>query len=161
MPAADEIDLAHLDYLSRPREQQQVLREGLKRRAQLERSHALRSMLRSQLIRLWRAATFASDAARLVAGACAAAVARRVRRLAEQAERRKAMAELAGMSDRELWDIGLRRSEIYWATQHGRPEPAKRVSARFAGRPFTATSPARADAGKGRDKTLNHRQHAA
>ncbi len=37
--------------------------------------------------------------------------------------RLQSMAELQSMSDRELKDMGLYRSEIYWVTHNGRYEP--------------------------------------
>jgi uncharacterized protein YjiS (DUF1127 family) len=37
--------------------------------------------------------------------------------------RLRSMGELQSMSDRELKDMGLYRSEIYWVTHNGRYEP--------------------------------------
>jgi uncharacterized protein YjiS (DUF1127 family) len=49
-----------------------------------------------------------------------AALVRWRRAHAERSQRRRAMAQLAAFTDLELKDIGVRRSEIYWAVNHGR-----------------------------------------
>jgi uncharacterized protein YjiS (DUF1127 family) len=161
MATINEFDRTILvDDLSRPWHQQRLIRDELVRQARAHQAAALRTALRSQLTRLWRVATFATDAVRLVAGCGAAALRRWWQKQAEQAERRRAMAELAGMSDRELWDIGLRRSEIYWATRYGRIDRAKRAVGKSAAPSLTA-KPARSDATSGCADIVADRKRAA
>lgn len=45
---------------------------------------------------------------------------------AERRRHRQAMAQLGALSDRELKDLGVRRSEIYWVVKHGRYAPPTR-----------------------------------
>jgi uncharacterized protein YjiS (DUF1127 family) len=49
-----------------------------------------------------------------------AALVRWWRAHADRRQRLRAMGALAAMSDRQLKDIGVHRSEIYWAVNHGR-----------------------------------------
>jgi uncharacterized protein YjiS (DUF1127 family) len=130
MPVGNEFDLSFLDDLSRPWEQRQMMRDAIVRRAHAERNDAIGRALVRLLSAPWRTARFAYDAAHLVGGGCAAALAGWWRARAERRERRRGIAELEALSDRELWDIGLRRGEINSAVHHGRhrrpaPAPAK------------------------------------
>jgi uncharacterized protein YjiS (DUF1127 family) len=59
--------------------------------------------------------------------ATGAAVARLGRAYADRRRYGRQMAELNALSDYELKDIGLRRSEIYWVVHHGREIPDARA----------------------------------
>ena len=52
-----------------------------------------------------------------------AALGRWWRAHADRRRRRRAMAQLETLSDRTLKDIGVNRSAIYWAVNHGRHAP--------------------------------------
>ena len=120
MPGHDELDFERLDYWSLTGAQWEALRWHVAHRAERKRAQALRALFRG----MWSA---------LRAGATAAA--EWWRGYAERRRLRQAMAELQGFSDRELKDVGVRRSEIYWVVHHGRVEPPPRVTS-----PPTASS---------------------
>ena len=48
--------------------------------------------------------------------------------LARWQQNQRAMAALAAMSDRNLKDLGVHRSHIYWAVNHGRQDPLGSMS---------------------------------
>ena len=60
------------------------------------------------------------NAVRHLATHVIAALVRWWRAHADRWQRLRAMGALAAMSDRQLKDIGVHRSEIYWAVNHGR-----------------------------------------
>ena len=133
MPGHDEFDFERLDYRRLSADQWDALRRHVARRAERERALALRALFRSLGSALVRVARALQSAA--------AAAAAWWRDYLEERRRRQAMAELNGFGDRELKDIGVRRSEIYWAVHHGRVDPSGRVPS-----PPTAWSDADADA---------------
>jgi uncharacterized protein YjiS (DUF1127 family) len=69
-------------------------------------------------------ATVLRDGARRQAVRVSAAATAWWRAYCDRHRRRRAIAELQAFSDRELNDIGVRRSEIYWVVHHG-PEVAR------------------------------------
>jgi uncharacterized protein YjiS (DUF1127 family) len=54
-------------------------------------------------------------------------------------QRLRAMAQLGALSDLELKDIGVRRSEIYWVVSHGRDAPPANMLGK--GRPDLLPNP--------------------
>jgi uncharacterized protein YjiS (DUF1127 family) len=52
---------------------------------------------------------------------------------------RRAVAELAALSNRELKDIGMHRSHIYWVASHGRHDPLLGALGRGTLRPQQAS----------------------
>lgn len=65
-----------------------------------------------------------------------AALGRWWRARADRRQRMRAMAQLETLSDRTLKDIGVHRSAIYWAVNHGRHAPPTSVlGKRRPGRP--------------------------
>ena len=161
MPVTNEQDRAQLDYLSRSWEQKQIIRDELCRRAHADRTTAIRAALGALLLRPWQAAIFASDAARLVGGGLVALVARWWHAQANRRERQRAMDALHAMSDRELRDLGLPRSEIDWATRHGRPERSKPARIKAARASIIPTATPRPDSKSGRETEINQTKRAA
>jgi uncharacterized protein YjiS (DUF1127 family) len=96
--------------------QREALVRGIIRRAQADRARAMRAALRKPAAWLWNAVVGAATALARLGAAYA-----RERRYGRQ------VAELQGLSDHELKDIGIRRSEIYWVVHHGRELPAIRT----------------------------------
>jgi len=116
MPGHSELDFEHLDYRTLTPAQWDVLRRDVIRRAERARAEALRALFGQMSAALRRMVLALRDGA-------AAAASRWWRAYAERRQRRQDMAELLGLSDRELKDIGVRRSEIYWVVHHGRELP--------------------------------------
>ena len=133
MPGDDEFDFERLDYRTLTLEQWDALRRHVARRAERARAQALRALFRPLWSALRRLALALRDGAVATAGWWGGYLERR--------RRRQAMAELHGFSDRELKDLGVRRSEIYWVVHHGRVEPPPRVTS-----PSTAWSDQEPDA---------------
>jgi len=119
MPGDDEFDFERLDYRTLTLEQWDALRRHVARRAELARAQALRALFRPLRSALQRLAPSLRAGAAVAAGWW--------RAYAEERRRRQAMAELHGFSDRELKDLGVRRSEIFWVVHHGRVEPPRHV----------------------------------
>jgi uncharacterized protein YjiS (DUF1127 family) len=84
------------------------------------KSDFLRIDDRSLFTEQWQVLTSGRNAIRDLAIHVVAALGRWRRAHADRRERRRAMAELAALSDHALKDIGLRRSEIYSVVNHGR-----------------------------------------
>ena len=105
---------ARADYRSMPLEQQQLFKRALVRRANAERA----SQIRAALTLPWNAACSLTRR-------FGAALIRWWRERAERRARLRGAAELQALSDRDLWDIGLRRCEIDSAVQHGRDTPRR------------------------------------
>ena len=120
MPGHDRLDFERLDYRTLSVEQWDMLRRHIAGRAERARAQALRALFRLLWSALRRLALALRDGAVATAGWW--------RAYAEERRRRQAMAELHGFSDRELKDLGVRRSEIYWVVHHGRVEPIPRVT---------------------------------
>src|SRR5262245_33370552 len=118
MPGHDDLDFERLGRRTLSVDQWEVLRRRVARRAERARAQALRALFRA----------LGSVLRRLARAPRAAATAGRWRAYVEERRRRQAMAELHGFSDRELKDLGVRRSEIYWVVHHGRVEPIPRVT---------------------------------
>ena len=89
--------------------------------------------------RLWSAprtiATLLRDGARRRAVRASAAATAWWRAYCDRRRRRMAIAELQALSDRELNDIGVRRSEIYWVVHHGPEDRRARAKSPPAPRP--------------------------
>jgi len=120
MSGHDELDFERLDYRRLSVEQWDALLRQVARRAERERTEAWRALFRSLGSALRQVASALRN------GAAAAAVWWRAH--LEERHRRQAMAELHGFSDRELKDIGVRRSEIFWVVHHGRADPPAHVA---------------------------------
>ena len=127
MPGHDEFDFERLDYWSLTGAQWEALRWHVAHRAERERAQALRAAFR------WLGSALRAGTRALQNAGAAATVWWRA--YLEERRLRQAMAELQGFSDRELKDVGVRRSEIYWVVHHGRVEPPPRVTS-----PPTASS---------------------
>jgi uncharacterized protein YjiS (DUF1127 family) len=75
-----------------------------------------------------RLQTSGRNAIREVAIHVVAALGRWWRARADRRQRLRAMARLETLSDRTLKDIGVNRSAIYWAVNHGRHAPPTKRS---------------------------------
>ena len=112
MPGNNGIHFDQIDYQSlSPRVRDALVRRIL-RQAQIDRADAIRTALSKALAWLGRAAI-----------EMGAQVARLHRTYATWRRRRLDIVELNALSDHELKDIGVRRSEIYWVVHHGRDIP--------------------------------------
>src|SRR5262245_35797204 len=120
MSGHDELDFERLDYRRLSAEQWEALRRYVARRAERERTEAWRALFRSLGSALRHVALALRNAAAATAGWWRAHL--------EEHRRRQAMAELHGFSDRELKDVGVRRSEIFWVVHHGRVDPPAHVA---------------------------------
>jgi uncharacterized protein YjiS (DUF1127 family) len=123
MPGNSGLHFGPIEYRSLSPQEQSLLVQRLIRQAKIDRAKAIRALLTRLLGWLGR-----------VALNIGALFAREYRAYAARRRYRLAMAELNALSDRDLKDIGVRRSEIHWAVQHGRtipdapaPEPAVRT----------------------------------
>jgi uncharacterized protein YjiS (DUF1127 family) len=114
-----EFDFMHDNFQSLPAREQDVVIRRIIRQAQADRAKAMRAALRKPVVWLWNAATWLAGA--LVRLGAAYVDRRRYRRQID---------ELHALSDYELKDIGLRRSEIYWVVHHGRELPDLRTPAK-------------------------------
>jgi uncharacterized protein YjiS (DUF1127 family) len=146
MPGHDRLDFEQIDYRTLTQAQWNDLRWDIIRRAERARAQALRAVFGQVWALLRRMALALHDGA-------ATAATRWWRAHAERRRRRRDMAELLGFSDRELKDIGVRRSEVYWVVHHGRdlprPQAASPPSCRphsRAAKPVTTPRPRRAAA---------------
>jgi uncharacterized protein YjiS (DUF1127 family) len=116
MPGNRTLDFTHLDYWSLTPLQREALVQRIIREAHAEQARAIRAGLRTSVVWLRKLVVTAGTA-----------LARLGRAYADQRRYRRQMAELHALSDYELKDIGLRRSEIYWVVHHGREIPAARA----------------------------------
>jgi uncharacterized protein YjiS (DUF1127 family) len=116
MSGNERFDFTNVDYWSLSPLQREALVQRIIREAHAEQAKALRAALRT-LVAWLRKLTVAAGAA----------VARLGRAYADRRRYGRQMAELQALSDYELKDIGLRRSEIYWVVRHGREMPAERA----------------------------------
>jgi uncharacterized protein YjiS (DUF1127 family) len=116
MPGHDRLDFEQLDYRTLTQAQWDDLRWDIIRRAERARAQALRALFGQVWAQLRRMVLVLRDSA-------ATAATRWWRVHAERRRRRRDMGELLGLSDRELKDIGVRRSEVYWVVYHGRELP--------------------------------------
>jgi uncharacterized protein YjiS (DUF1127 family) len=146
MPGHDRLDLEQLDYRTLTQAQWDDLRCDIIRRAERARAQALRALFAQVWALVRRMALALHDGA-------ATAATRWWCAHAERRRRRRDMAELLGFSDRELKDIGVRRSEVYWVVYHGRELPRPQVASpptcrphSPAAKPVTAPQPRRAAA---------------
>jgi len=112
----NRFDFTHLDFWSLSPLQRDALVQRMIREARAEQARAVRTALRSVVVRL-----------RTLVVRAGSAVARLGRAYADQRRYGRQMAELNALSDHELKDIGMRRSEIYWVVRHGRETPAARA----------------------------------
>ena len=119
MPGHHKLDFERLDYWTMTAGQWETLRWHVARRAERERRQAWRAMFRLLWSALRRVVLILRDGAAATAGWW--------RAHAERRQLRQAMAELHGFSDRELKDLGVRRSEIFWVVHHGRVDPPAHV----------------------------------
>ena len=85
-----------------------------------------RAMLRRLRRRFASAVTAARDGFRRVSIRFASTLVRCWQAHAERRQRLQAMTDLEALSDRQLKDIGVARSEISWITRHGRYVPRAR-----------------------------------
>jgi uncharacterized protein YjiS (DUF1127 family) len=115
MPGNRTFDITGFDDQPLSPQQRGALVQRVIREARADRARAIRGAVRSLPARLWRAVT-----------ATGSAIARLGRAFADRRRHGRQMAELQGLTDYELKDIGLRRSEIYWVVHHGRDIPAVR-----------------------------------
>jgi uncharacterized protein YjiS (DUF1127 family) len=110
-----------------------------------ERARAARAALTTLTGWIWHAITVGWRAVRRLIVRLVAASTRWRTAVAERRRLRTGMARLRGLSDRELADIGINRSEIHWAAHHGRhrPSPRPRVLAKPAvvAKPVCALEP--------------------
>jgi uncharacterized protein YjiS (DUF1127 family) len=113
VPEPYDFAFPRVDYLSMPFEQQQIFKQALVRYAHAERGRRIRAALLSVVTLPWHTA-------RGLTARFGAALIRWWRAQAERRARLRGAAELGALSDRELWDIGLRRCEIDSAVRHGR-----------------------------------------
>jgi uncharacterized protein YjiS (DUF1127 family) len=116
MPGHNRLDFEQLDYRTLTQAQWDDLRRDIIRRAERARAQALRALFGQVWTQLLRMALALRDGA-------ATAATRWWRAHAERRRRRRDMGELLGFSDRELKDIGVRRSDVYWVVHHGRELP--------------------------------------
>jgi uncharacterized protein YjiS (DUF1127 family) len=135
MPRNSGLHFGPTEYQSLSPQEQSVLVRRLIRQAQIDRANAIRAALTDLLGWLGRAAI-----------AIGARFARSYRAYAARRRYRQGMAELNALSDHELKDIGVRRSEIYWVVHHGRTVPDARAS-EPAVRPVRAETPAETGVG--------------
>jgi uncharacterized protein YjiS (DUF1127 family) len=128
MSRLNQVNLQRIDCQVLPAERQHG-----RERLMIRQTHAAKTMLsRAMVNRLARslrraAIRFATD------------IVVRWRAHVERRQRLSAMAQLQGLDDFELKDIGLSRSEIPWVVRHGRYEPP--VRAPEPNRPAAATFP--------------------
>jgi uncharacterized protein YjiS (DUF1127 family) len=94
---------------------QQALVRLMTREAHAAPARVIRARFRRLLLRLGNAMTSAGNAILQLASHPVAALARWQRN-------QRAMAALAAMSDRNLKDLGVHRSDIYWAVNYGRQD---------------------------------------
>jgi uncharacterized protein YjiS (DUF1127 family) len=128
-----EFDFMRGDFQALPARDREALLRGIIRQAHADRATALRAALRNSVVWLWNAATWlAGTLARLGAA------------YVDQRRYRRQIDELHALSDYELKDIGIRRSEIYWVVHHGRELPDLRAPARprLAAQADPVTAPA-------------------
>jgi uncharacterized protein YjiS (DUF1127 family) len=112
MPGNSEFDVTLVDYQSLSPRQREVLVQRIIRQAHAEQARAIRAALRTMV--MWLRSLVIMTGTALV---------RWWRAYADGRRYRKQMAELQELSDRDLKDIGVRRSEIYWVVHHGREIP--------------------------------------
>jgi uncharacterized protein YjiS (DUF1127 family) len=129
MPGNLDFFSPDFDYHSLSPEQRGIVVRRIIRRAQADRAEAIRGALRIPVRWLWNAAVGA-----------VAAVARSAATYARERRCRQGIAELQSLTDRDLKDIGVRRSEIYWVVHHGRERPDLRVQEKP--RPIVMAGPA-------------------
>jgi len=106
------------DFMSLPLEQQHIFQQALVRYAHADRTRQIRAALHSVLTWPWHAVDHLTRR-------FGAALIRWWRERAERRARLRGAAELAALSDRDLWDIGLSRCEIQSVVQHGRETPRR------------------------------------
>jgi uncharacterized protein YjiS (DUF1127 family) len=116
MSGNTKFDFTNLDYQSLSPQQREALVRGIIRQAQADRARAMRAALRKPAAWLWNVATMVAKALVRVGAA-----------YVDQRRYGRQIAELQGLSDHELKDIGVRRSEIYWVVHHGRELPVART----------------------------------
>jgi uncharacterized protein YjiS (DUF1127 family) len=111
-------------------ERQQRLFQAAIGNAQVARARLVGVMFRKLLRRMRKATMLGRRSTRNPMIGLVAALSRWWQAYATWERRRRAMARLHALSDRELKDIGVRRSEIYWVAHHGRYEPPTRARGR-------------------------------
>jgi uncharacterized protein YjiS (DUF1127 family) len=116
MSGNKKFDFTNVDYSSLTPPQREALVQLIIREAHAERARAVRAAFRASVLWLWRLTVAAGRA-----------VARLGRAYADRRRYGRQMAELNALTDYELKDIGLRRSEIYWVVHHGREAAAARA----------------------------------
>jgi uncharacterized protein YjiS (DUF1127 family) len=116
MSGNERFDFTNVDYWSLGPLQREALVQRIIREAHAEQAKVMRAALRTLVARLGKLTV-----------AAGAAVARLGRAYADRRRYGRQMAELNALSDYELKDIGLRRSEIYWVVHHGREIPDARA----------------------------------
>jgi uncharacterized protein YjiS (DUF1127 family) len=115
MHAPQKLDPARIDDRSLSAGHQQALVRLMTREAHAAPARVIRARFRRLLLRLGNAMTSAGNAILQLANHPVAALARWQRN-------QQAMAALAAMSDRNLKDLGVHRSDIYWAVNYGRQD---------------------------------------
>jgi uncharacterized protein YjiS (DUF1127 family) len=116
MPGNRTFDFTFIDDQSLSPQQREALVQRVIREARADRARAIQGAVRSLPAWLWKAVS-----------ATGSAIARLGRAFADRRRHGRQMAELQALSDYELKDIGMRRSEIYWVVHNGRDIPAVRV----------------------------------
>ena len=114
-----EFDFTHGNFHSLAAGEQDALVRHVIRQAQADRARAVRAALRKPIVWLWNAATWLAKALVRLGAA-----------YVDQRRYGRQIAELQALSDYELKDIGIRRSEIYWVVHHGRELPDLRAPAK-------------------------------
>jgi len=134
MNAPYKLDRSRIGYRSLSADHQQTLVGLLTCEAHADPARLIRARFRRLLLRLWNALTAGSSAILHLALHLTAAVVRWLRS-------RRAMTELAALSDRDLKDLGLYRSHIPWVASHGRHDPLACLPGNGRTRLRAATSP--------------------
>jgi len=114
-----EFDFTHGNFHSLPAREQDALIQHVIREAKADRARAMRAVLRKPVVWLWNAATWLAKALVRLGAA-----------YVDQRRYGRQIAELQALSDYELKDMGIRRSEIYWVVHHGRELPELRAPAK-------------------------------
>ena len=122
MPKTSEPDFLHFDD-AMTLEQRQAVREVLKRRGSARRTQYRRVVFLRLRRALQSIVASGGRAAWSVGAGLAAFLVRRWRTYVVEWRRLRDVARLHAMSDRDLKDIGVPRSEIDWATRYGRSHP--------------------------------------
>lgn len=125
---ANDPDFSRLDTRSMSIDQHRALMRTIIRNAHARRAAELRAMGRGLLSLLRNAIASGRDRLPDPAIRFVATIGRCWRPYAEWRQRQRDIAALHALSDYALKDIGLRRSEIYWVSQHGRNERSTNAS---------------------------------